>query len=103
MKDSYEIGSSPSGEDCVQLGSDNYTFNAKKECTIFMNQIRRVLGYEPEGSRLAVKGFPHDFGTYYEVSYIYDDENEKHQDYFHKIDTECPEFWDEEAKHELEL
>ena len=110
MKDVYQIAPSPCEEDCAQAdGTEEYRTKALKECTVFKNLIRRKLGNEPEGSKLIVKGFPHDgveqFSIiyYYEVCYEYDDECEEHMDYFYKIDSDCPDVWDEEAKYELEL
>lgn len=99
-RDYITIGSSPASEDCAQLGSADYHERSRKEMKAFINQIRREFGPEPDGARLAIKSFPHDFGTYSEVVCYYDDTNEAAMDYAFK--TECPsEYWDNQAKVEL--
>lgn len=102
MKDYVEIGSVPSGEDCQQVGTDNYDVNeAKRECKIFLNQLRRQLGDEPMTAQLKIAGNPHDFGNYYEVRCVFDDNDEEGMEYAFKCENEMPEFWDDIAKKEL--
>ena len=106
MKTLHEIGPCPSDEGCAQAdGTEEYKRRALLECTVFKNQIRRQLGYEPDGSKIIIKSFPHDSFMsiiyYYEVCYEYDDECKEHIDYFYKIDNNYPQIWDEEAKHEM--
>ena len=72
MMDYLNIGSTPNEEDCAQVGSENYDERARKECRAYMAQIRKHYP-EPENGYLKVKGFPHDFGTYYEVVAYYDE------------------------------
>ena len=67
IKDSMYIGESPWDETCVQVGSDMYPVNARKECQRFIDQIRRHYGDEPQGARLYIKSNPHDFGSYLSV------------------------------------
>jgi hypothetical protein len=102
MKDTMEIGSSPVSEDCAQVGASDYYERAQKECRAFVNQLKRAFGNPPEGARLTVKSFPHDFGTYYEVVVAYDDSNEKAVDYAFNLEGNTPEYWDDEAKEELQ-
>ena len=64
MRDYVSIGSAPSDEDCVAVGSEDYYKKARAECQRFIEVIRKKLGPEPSGARLVVKSFPHDFGTY---------------------------------------
>ena len=101
MKDELSIGSSPTGEDCAQVASKGYYELAQKECKAFRNQLLRVSGQPPEHTRLVVKGFPHDFGTYYEVVVIYNDDNAESVEYTFKVEGDTPEYWDDEAKEEL--
>ena len=68
MRDYFSIGPTPSAEDCAQVGQPDYRRKALAECQRFIELIRKTLGPEPEGAELAIKSFPHDFGTYYEVS-----------------------------------
>lgn len=101
MRDTLIIGSSPANEDCAQVGTDDYGSRARKECSAFIELIRRKLGPEPEGASLRIKGQAHDFGTYYEVAVSYDDTNEKATNYAYKVESKAPMKWDAQAKVEL--
>ncbi|MDD2609491.1 MAG: hypothetical protein PHX60_07290 [Giesbergeria sp.] len=37
----YEIGPSPWGEECAQIGEDGYNARARAECRAFIGQILR--------------------------------------------------------------
>lgn len=95
MKDWLSIGSSPIEEDCAQVGSENYAERAKEECRRFIELIRKKVGEEPYGASLAVKGFNHDFGRYYEVVCYFEDTNEEAINYAFKCETETPLRWEE--------
>jgi len=95
MKDFINIGSSPIEEECAQVGSENYLERARQECQRYIATIRRVCGKEPEGARLAVIAFPHDFGTYYEVVCHYDDSCPESFDYALWIEGNGPVVWGE--------
>ena len=101
MKDYMNIGSSPVDEPCAQIGTDGYYELAQKECKAFVNQLLRVFGKPPQETYLKVKGFDHDFGRYYEVVVVYDDNHEEGLEYALKLEGNTPEKWDEEAKDEL--
>ncbi len=94
MRDYLNIGSSPCAEKCVQVGEPNYAVESRKECNRFIELIRKCLGEEPDGATLAIKSFPHDFGTYHEVVCYYDDTNEVAIDYAFKCESEAPETLD---------
>jgi hypothetical protein len=102
MRDYITIGSTPADEDCAQLGSDNYRERMRKESAAFIAQILREFGLEPEGARLAVKGFPHDFGTYHEVVCYYDDSLPASVEYAFKVESPSAN-WDAQARAELGL
>ena len=93
------LGSTPCGEECAQVGSDNYHERMRKETKAYIRQLKRMFGEPPAGASIRTKGFPHDFGTYHEVCCIYTDE--EGAEYAYKLDSALPEFWDEEAKQEL--
>ncbi len=98
------IGSSPCGEHCAHLGSENYEKRAKKECKAFREQIIRVYGTGSLGCCLFISNNPHDFGTYYSVDIRYDDEDDVGINYFLDIEGDKNnglEYWDEIAKQEL--
>lgn len=95
MRDYIEIGPSPVEENCVQVGSENYTERAREECKRFINLIRSKLGEEPEGAELKIKSFPHDFGAYCEVVCYYNDNNAEAINYAFRCEEEAPTRWEE--------
>ena len=98
MMEYLNIGATPSGEDCAQVGRPDYGQKAKAECARFVEQIRRHYP-EPDRGYLKVKGFSHDFGTYYEVCAYYDPEDEEASAWAFQIEGDYDgklEFWDEE-------
>jgi hypothetical protein len=104
MIDHLNIGPVPWGEDCAQVGSEDYDQRSRRECVAFLNQIRRVAGTEPPGAALVIKSFPHDFGSYREVCCRYSDENETATDYAFTCEGHKGlESWDDQARQELGL
>lgn len=101
MLDFMNIGATPAEEECAQVGTPGYYERALKECRVFINQIRRVVGPEPDGARLGTKVFDHDFGSYREVVCYYDDNNEEAVNYAFQCEGSGPLTWDEQAKEEL--
>lgn len=89
-----EIGCSPTEEDCVQVGTENYSSLAKEECKRYIDLLRKTFGPEPDGARLSIKSFPHDYGSYYEVVCFYDDSKPASIDYAFKIESNSPERWE---------
>jgi hypothetical protein len=61
----------------------------------YIEAIRKKLGNEPEGARLAVKSFQHDFGTYQEVVCSFDTEIEGAIEYAYKCESDSPATWGE--------
>jgi hypothetical protein len=98
-RDYMNIGSTPPDETCAAVGSDNYESASRRESAVYIRQLRRTLGDEPEGARLASKSFPHDFGSYREVVCYFSDEASL--EYALKCESEGPLKWDEIAKSEL--
>ena len=92
--DYISLGSSPSEEECVQVGSLRYIMRAKKECQRFLALIREKLGPEPLGAQLKVKRFPHDFGSYLEVVCLFEEDNEEARAYAYKCEAEAPTRWE---------
>jgi hypothetical protein len=104
MIELLNIGPVPWGEDCAQVGSEDYDPRSRRECVAFINQIRRVAGAEPPGAVLIIKSFPHDFGSYREVCCRYADENETAAEYAFAVEGHRQlENWDEPARRELGL
>ena len=102
MKEETSIGSTPAAENCQQVGTEGYDRDkAILECHIFIAQLRREFGAEPEGARLFVKSNPHDFGSYHEVNVEYDISSEIASNYAFGVEAETPEYWDEAALNAL--
>lgn len=78
MRDYLSLGSTPCNEECAQLGSDGYREQARKECGAYKRQLQRIVDAKgatvPEDFTLAVKGFQHDYGTYFEVVAYFESE-----------------------------
>ena len=97
MRDYISIGSAPSDESCVQVNREgDYHDAMRAECRRFLELIRKKLGEEPPGARLAVKSNPHDFGTYYDVVCYFDDEDEEARKYAYRCEAQSPGTWDDD-------
>lgn len=96
MRDYVTLGSAPCGEDCVQLGDENYHEKIYPECRRFIKQLRKQFGNEPFGAELKIKSFRHDFGTYHEVVCYFEDSDEVAMDYAYMLENNIPEYWEEE-------
>jgi hypothetical protein len=92
---------SPVSESCLQLGSGSYHEFINLETSAFINQLRRAFGQEPPGCQFKVTKNPHDFGTYSDVEIVFDEDDEDASDYAYDVESELPEYWDDEAKEEL--
>jgi hypothetical protein len=103
MRQSLDVGSSPWGESCAQVGSTDYYPRARRECRAYIHQLQRVFGPEPEGARLFVKTNPHDFGDYLSVACEFEAGNTAATDYAFRCENQQPELWDTQARAELEL
>lgn len=103
MRDYIDLGPTPPLEECAQVGSHNYEQNAKRECQVFIAQLKRQFPDLPVGVELKIKGFPHDFGTYYDVVVTYNTDDEQATRAAHMIDEQIPAYWDKEARKELGL
>lgn len=97
-RDYINIGSSPYGESCAQVGSDDYAQKSRIELRAFKHQLERLF---PK-AEFRIKSFPHDFGSYSEVCVFFDDEDEVSCELAYCVDNNAPEFWDSEALTEME-
>lgn len=99
MRDQFELGTSvPHDEPCVQMGDDNYEKFSRLEANALISQIKRVIGEPPSGTSFRLISCPHDFGVYYDVAIIYDDDDEESTEYMLKAESRTPSKWDKEAK-----
>jgi hypothetical protein len=101
MKDYIVIGPVPCNEDYAQVGQDGYQEQAVEECTRFIDLLRKTFGDEPEGARLAIKWFEHDFGSYCEVIFWYETADEKTQDDAFRCENEMPLTWEGGRREQL--
>lgn len=93
-------GTTPYDERCAQVGSNDYMKNARMEAHAYIRQLTRTFGANPEGTKFILANNPHDFGTYIDIRFFYDDENEAHLNFMKLIDEGCAE-WDASALDEL--
>ena len=101
MNQWIDVGSSPTDESCAQVGSPDYYPRARRECRVYIRQLRRMHGPEPDGARLAIQRNPHDFGTYLSVVCHYEPTKQASIDYAFRCENQSPANWDEEARREL--
>jgi len=97
----YLSGTTPYDESCAQVESNDYMKNARKEAHAYIRQLTRTFGVNPEGTRFALAHNPHDFGTYIDIRFFYDDEDQIHLTYMALVESECAQ-WDAAALNELE-
>jgi len=102
MREYMEIGSTPNGENCAQVGSENYMNLATMEMDTYIRLMERLF---PEASSKNInfkkKWFDHDFGSYGEVCMFWNSEDEEANNYVYEIDRNLPESWDKVAMEEL--
>ena len=99
--ETLDIGPTPSGEDCVQVGSDQYRELNPMEIKAFANQCTRMFPNIPPGARYVRTSNPHDFGTYHELGIKYQEDDEAAMSYAFNVENNAPEYWDDQAKSEL--
>ena len=96
MENYFTLGPTPRDETCAYVGEDDYAPRARKECRRFIELLRKKFGPEPEGARLAVQSFPHDFGTYYEVVIHFDEDFPDSVEYALRCEDNLPGAWDDD-------
>lgn len=102
MQDSFELGTTvPHDELCAQMGSDTYYNDSNAEVIALIDMIERTIGNPPPGTRLKKISCPHDFGTYYDISVVYDPDDEESEEYMLQVESNLPYEWDEKAKEVL--
>lgn len=102
--DELELGTTPTGEDCAQVGSKNYEYStlARMELKAFYHQLTRLFPNPPAGVTFKTKSNPHDFGTYYDLAVKFDSNDEAAAEYAYNVENNTPEEWDAGARAELE-
>ena len=88
-----ELGPSPAGEDCVQVGEQNYGQNARKECERYVSLLEEMFPTDNHNNFFEIMSFPHDFGTYYEVVVYFNPTDTKSVDFAFNVESNLPEEW----------
>lgn len=101
MREYVTLGQTPCSEECTQVGAADYSRLARRECRAYIGLIRRAFPDLPAGLTLRIKSFPHDFGSYYEVCAMFDDQDEGACEAAYMLESEAPQYWDEEARADL--
>ena len=94
MENYFTLGPTPVHESCACVGENDYPQRAQQECRRFIALLRKKFGPEPDGARFAVKGFPHDFGMYYEVVISFDEDIPASAHYACHCEDNLPETWE---------
>jgi hypothetical protein len=87
------VTTTPVDEPCAKVGMEDYMNRARMEARTYINQLQRVYGAPPSGSHFKIIRCPHDFGTYLDIRFYYDDEDQRHVVYMDNIEQGC-ERWD---------
>ena len=102
MKDRIELGfTTPHGDPCAHVGSENYGSNSLIECKVMFNQIIRQIGQPIGTCRFGVIKCPHDFGTYHDIAIRFEDERPEEVNYVELVQNLDLENWDVIAIQEL--
>src|SRR5215471_12476555 len=72
MKEFLYIGACPYNVVPVKLGSENYHVKARRQCELFLEQVRRVYGDEVGEARLVVESFRRGSTDYLELICYYE-------------------------------
>ncbi len=94
MQNYFTLGPTPRDEPCACVGEADYEPRARAECKRFTALLRHKFGPEPEGARLTVKSFPHDFGPYHEVVVCFDDDFPDSVEYAFRCEDNLPATWE---------
>ena len=103
MRNYIELGVSPSGEDCAQLGTTGYY----ERMTVEISELRRMMELihpAPDTcplSRYVCQPFQDDFGTYYELCAYFDDRDPVSIQWSFEAERCVPERWDDKARQAL--
>ena len=98
-RDYITLGPTPMGEDCIQVGSEEYhNGDDKREVKRFCEMLqKRFPEWSSEMVMFGKKTFPHDFGSYTEACVYYDDEKEESCEFAYFVEGNLPEMWDDET------
>jgi poly(A) polymerase Pap1 len=94
MRDYFTLGSTPCGEDCAQVGTENYYEKTMEECEKYKELLQNIFPQARDfGTRFQLMSFPHDFGIYHEIVIVFNDCNETAIDFAAFVESNLPENW----------
>lgn len=102
MRDYLDFDTTPSDEPCAQVGDDYYPDKVMIEMRYLAAQLKKTFGQPPEGARYAIASNAHDFGRYYSLRLVYDDDDPIQTEYAYQVDNDFPQVWDEDTRTGLE-
>ena len=109
LRMSLDIGTTPYGEDCAQVGQETYMRRSRIEIETLVDMLERTMPekYMRSGVGFKMTSNGHDFGTYrgLEVYWYEDDSNGDDMPLAAEaafyIEKNMPEHWDDEAREYL--
>lgn len=92
------FGTCPTDEDCVQTTDPDYETKALAEAKKYRDLLLEKFGAPPnsESYGLSIQRERHDFGSYYDVVYHYDSNDEAQVKYAFHVEANLPLWWEEE-------
>jgi hypothetical protein len=95
MRQELSLGGNPPDEDCVQVTKGNYSAVQRQETEAYKRALIKFLGEPPEGVRFKITNNPHDFGSYYDLVVIFDDDDEAQTKYAFACESDGPATWED--------
>lgn len=99
MTDYFELGSTPSDENCVQVLPDtDYYQEMREECYKFKKMLEKRFPIPEEiKAWFSVKTFHHEFGRYCEVCINFDDSDFQSVEFACFVEDSIPEKWNDDS------
>ena len=98
MIDKFYLGPVPADEDCTQVGVADYRRLATKEMNAYIGQLQRMFPDYADYGLFRIEWQNHDFGTYGDVVFVFDDDEEGAVDYGINVENNVPQCWDDDAE-----
>lgn len=98
MKNYVELGSAPYDETGAQVGQEGYFEQVKKELREFKRMMEVIWPAVNERCWYQVKGFEHDFGKYYELVAVFENDGTESSEWAFMAEKKVPGEWDEKAR-----
>jgi hypothetical protein len=99
----YEFETNPFDWNCKQVDrlGPNYhertALVARAEARTLIAQLERQF-QQPDGVYYMTKSNPYEFGYYYSVRLVYDDNDENHRQFVNELKANFPKNWDKKSR-----